>query len=113
MGTTYSNTGLTASTTHYYVVVAVDADGTSGASAQASAETSASCQRCPIRPNRTNRDGVFFFCHRPELDGSNSASELHDQLLQRLWQHCERVYSLCKQPDFEQWNNHNLFEHRP
>ncbi|MGA3050194.1 MAG: malectin domain-containing carbohydrate-binding protein, partial [Terracidiphilus sp.] len=38
-GTTYSNTGLAASTTYYYVVKAVDADGTSAASAQASAET--------------------------------------------------------------------------
>ncbi|MGD0941422.1 MAG: fibronectin type III domain-containing protein, partial [Terracidiphilus sp.] len=38
-GTSYSNTGLTASTTYYYVVEAVDADGSSGASAQASAET--------------------------------------------------------------------------
>ncbi len=40
-GTTYSNTGLTASTTYYYVVAAVDADGTSAASAQATATTQA------------------------------------------------------------------------
>ena len=40
-GTTYSNTGLTASTTYYYVVEAVDADGTSAASTQASATTQA------------------------------------------------------------------------
>jgi len=39
--TSYSSTGLSASTTYYYVVEAVDADGSSPASAQASAETSA------------------------------------------------------------------------
>jgi fibronectin type 3 domain-containing protein len=38
-GTTYSNTGLTASTTYYYVVKATDADGTSAASAQSSVAT--------------------------------------------------------------------------
>jgi trimeric autotransporter adhesin len=37
--TTYSNTSLTASTTHYYVVEAVDAAGASVASTQASATT--------------------------------------------------------------------------
>jgi fibronectin type 3 domain-containing protein len=40
-GTTYSNTGLSASTTYYYVVKALDADGTSAASAQATATTQA------------------------------------------------------------------------
>ncbi len=40
-GTTYSNTGLAASTTYYYVVKAVDGDGTSAASAQATATTPA------------------------------------------------------------------------
>ena len=49
--TTYSNTGLAASTTYYYVVKAVDADGTSAASAQAQATTSAaSCTTVPSAP---------------------------------------------------------------
>lgn len=38
-GTSYSDSGLAASTTYYYAVEAVDAAGTSPASAQASAET--------------------------------------------------------------------------
>ncbi|MGA9670542.1 MAG: fibronectin type III domain-containing protein [Terracidiphilus sp.] len=38
-GTTYSNSGLTASTTYYYVVEAVDTDGPSPASTQTSATT--------------------------------------------------------------------------
>src|SRR5580700_11210129 len=40
-GTSYSNTGLEASTTHYYVVEALDADGSSAASAPATATTQA------------------------------------------------------------------------
>jgi beta-galactosidase len=40
-GTTYTNTGLTASTTYYYKVETVDSDGSSAASAQASATTQA------------------------------------------------------------------------
>jgi hypothetical protein len=39
--TSYSDTGLKPTTTYYYVVEAVDADGTSTASSQAAAETSA------------------------------------------------------------------------
>jgi len=50
-GTTYTNTGLAASTTYYYKVEAVDADGSSAASAQASAETqAASCTTVPSAP---------------------------------------------------------------
>ncbi len=50
-GTSYSNTGLAASTTYYYVVEAVDAEGSSAASAQASAETSAaSCTTVSSAP---------------------------------------------------------------
>ncbi len=44
--TTYSNTGLTASTTYYYLVEGVDSAGTSAASNQASATTSASSGSC-------------------------------------------------------------------
>jgi len=40
--TSYSSTGLTASTTYYYKIEAVDSDGTSAASSQASATTSSS-----------------------------------------------------------------------
>jgi fibronectin type 3 domain-containing protein len=50
-GTTYSNTGLAASTTYYYLVKAVDADGTSAPSAQAQATTPAvSCTTVPSAP---------------------------------------------------------------
>ncbi|AXC12580.1 Endo-1,4-beta-xylanase A precursor [Acidisarcina polymorpha] len=50
-GTAYSNTGLAASTTYYYVVEAVDADGTSAASNQASAKTAAAtCSAVPAAP---------------------------------------------------------------
>ncbi|MFZ3200919.1 MAG: malectin domain-containing carbohydrate-binding protein [Candidatus Acidiferrales bacterium] len=44
--TTYSNTGLAASTTYYYLVEAVDSFGSSGPSNQASATTSASSGSC-------------------------------------------------------------------
>jgi len=50
-GTTYTNTGLAASTTYYYKVEATDADGSSAASTQASAETqAASCSAVPSAP---------------------------------------------------------------
>jgi fibronectin type 3 domain-containing protein len=50
-GTSYSNAGLAASTTYYYLVKAVDADGSSPVSNQASATTSgASCTTVPSAP---------------------------------------------------------------
>ena len=56
-GTTFSNTGLTASTTYYYKVEAVDAAGSSAASAQASATTSAATGgfACHIAYSITNQ----------------------------------------------------------
>lgn len=48
--TTYTNTGLTASTTYYYIVEALDTEGSSAASAQASAETQAACSTVPSAP---------------------------------------------------------------
>jgi len=52
-GTTFSSTGLSASTTYYYRVEALDADGSSPASNQASATTSAAptCSAAPAAPN--------------------------------------------------------------
>ena len=58
-GTTYSSTGLTASTTYYYVIEAVDADGTSPASAQATATTQA-----------PNSDFVAIACGGPAESNS-------------------------------------------
>jgi fibronectin type 3 domain-containing protein len=66
-GTSYSNTGLTASTTYYYVVEAVDADGTSTASAQQSATTQATsgaeivaiAAGGPAESNATGGDSSF------------------------------------------------------
>jgi trimeric autotransporter adhesin len=50
-GTTYSNTGLAASTTYYYVVEAMDAQGSSGPSAQQSATTQNSVSGCTTVPS--------------------------------------------------------------
>src|SRR5580658_2519916 len=50
-GTTFSSTGLAASTTYYYVVEATDADGNSVASSQANTTTAAaSCPAVPSAP---------------------------------------------------------------
>ena len=49
-GTSFSNTGLAASTTYFYLVEATDTAGTSAASNQASATTLASCTIVPSTP---------------------------------------------------------------
>ncbi len=49
-GTSFSNTGLAASTTYFYLVEATDAAGASAASNQASATTLASCTIVPSTP---------------------------------------------------------------
>jgi fibronectin type 3 domain-containing protein len=50
-GTTYTNTGLAASTLYYYVVKAVDSDGSSaGATAQATTLANTSCSAVPSAP---------------------------------------------------------------
>jgi endoglucanase len=50
-GTSFTNAGLTASTTYYYKVEAVDGNGSSAASAQASAKTQASGGTCSAVPS--------------------------------------------------------------
>ena len=60
-GTTYSNTGLAASTTYYYLVKAVDADGTSAASAQAQATT---------QPSGSGGDFIAIACGGPAESNS-------------------------------------------
>ncbi len=112
-GTSYSNTGLAASTTYYYVVEAVDADGSSVASTQASAETSAaSCSRGSLGTDRADSDGVFLHCYRVELDGGNSSGELLDQLVQRLWQQDQRLHSVVEHVAGQWSHGHDIFEHR-
>jgi hypothetical protein len=74
-GTTYTNTGLAASTTYYYLVEALDSFGASAASPQASAETQPRRQlhRGSPSANRANGDSVFLKRHRLELERSNSS----------------------------------------
>jgi cellulose 1,4-beta-cellobiosidase len=59
-GTTFSNTGLTASTTYFYLVEASDSDGVSAASVQASATTSAAstCSAVPSAPTALTATAV-------------------------------------------------------
>jgi hypothetical protein len=78
-GTSYSNTGLAASTTHYYVIEAVDADGSSAASAQVSATTSAAGDFVAINsggPAVSNSGGgdVSFVADEDVIGGGTDTS---------------------------------------
>ena len=59
-GTTYSNTGLAASTTHYYLVTAQDSAGESASSNQAGATTQSSGGGCHVVYTVTTQWNVGF-----------------------------------------------------
>ena len=59
-GTTYSNTGLAASSTHYYLVTAQNSAGESAATNQASATTQSSGGGCHVVYNVTTQWNVGF-----------------------------------------------------
>ena len=77
----YTRTGLAASTTYYYAVEAIDADGTSAASAQASAETSPASSGAEIiaiaagGPAQSNSGGgyVYFIADEDVSGGGDNA----------------------------------------
>jgi len=58
MGTSFSDTGLAASTPYFYLVEATDSAGTSGPSNQASATTLASCTTVPTPPSGLSATAV-------------------------------------------------------
>ncbi len=115
-GATYSNTGLAVSTTYYYVVEAVDADGSSGPSTQASATTQTGAgrlQRSSVCTDWRDRDSGFVERNRFELDSSHSSGELHHRFLQCVWQHDRRIHSGSGQPDREWIDKHELLPYWP
>ncbi len=80
-GTTYSNTGLVASTTYYYKVEAVDADGSSAASTQASATTQATggssevvAIACGGPAESNSGDGDYSFVADEDFSGGGDNS---------------------------------------
>ncbi len=81
--TGYSDTGLAGSTTYYYAVEAVDADGTFdslGASQRHHAGHSG--VHCGSGgSNRPDGHGIFIQRNRLELDGGYSSGLLHYQFL--------------------------------
>ena len=109
-GTTYSNTGLAASTTYYYVVKAVDADGASAASAQAQATTPApSCSTVPSAPtgltataSSSSAIGLGWTAVTPPANCSISSYTVYGGTT------ANPTTVIAKRAD-----GHNLLQHRP
>lgn len=76
-GTTYSDTGLAASTTYYYVVEAADAEGSSAASSQVSATTAATGtsggSACTVNYSITPQNSSAFGATLSIKNGGTSA----------------------------------------
>jgi Carbohydrate binding module (family 6)/Malectin domain/Fibronectin type III domain/PQQ enzyme repeat len=70
--TTFSNTGLAASTTYYYLVEAVDSDGSSAASNQASATTSAATGPCTSICINSGGPAISPFVADEDFSASNT-----------------------------------------
>ncbi len=112
-GTSYSNTGLAASTTYYYVVEAVDAEGSSAASAQASAETSAvSCTTVPAAPtgltataSSSSAIGLSWTAVTPPANCTISSYSVYGSITSSFT-------PVIEQPD-RQHDRNNLLQHRP
>ena len=97
--TSYTNTGLTNGTTYYYVIVAVNAGGSSPNSSQVSAQPIASSS-CPDWG-----DGDGGQCAGDaELDGECGCDQLHSRAGDDEWRY---LHSDCERGD-----DHQLYEHR-
>ena len=106
-GTTYSNTGLTASTTYYYVVKAVDAEGTSAASAQATATTPASTRN--RSSNQSDGGGLFVPTDRSALGCEHSPRSKHRPgKLFGLSEHNYSLHAVVCQSDGNHGRDHQL-----
>jgi len=73
-GTSYSDSGLTASTSYSYRVLATSAAGPSGYSAVASATTQAAAPTAPSAPTNLTATAAFEHAGEPELDTPSSGS---------------------------------------
>jgi hypothetical protein len=81
----YSNSGLAASTTYYFIVEALDSYGTSVASAQATAETEpTACTTVPSAPTGLAATAILLQRDRLDMDGGSPTHQLHHQLLHSL-----------------------------